>query len=70
MMLNAPDAKGQTVTVTPPDPTKISYMYDWNSIFANPTQESLFVNPFSPAKPAATTGNTTNAQLLNMFKGA
>ena len=49
MLLNAPDAGGQQVTVSTPDPAEIEYIYDFNSIFANPEQEGMFASPFSIA---------------------
>ena len=43
------------VKVETPDPGKIEYVYDpfGDSIFANPEQEALFVNPYTQAKAAA-----------------
>jgi hypothetical protein len=33
--------------VKTPDPAQIRYIYDFSSIFANPTQESMFPSPYS-----------------------
>jgi hypothetical protein len=52
MLMQAPDIAGQQVTVKAPDPAKIGYIYDFNSIFANPAQERMFVTPFSQSQPA------------------
>lgn len=52
MLAQSPDIGGQQVTVKAPDPARIGYIYDWNSIFANPAQEQMFVTPFSqPQQP-------------------
>ena len=37
----------QKVQVKAPDPTKIGYIYDWSSIFANPQQQQMFASPFA-----------------------
>ena len=47
MALQAPDAAGQQVSVKTPDPLELRYIYDWSSIFANPSQEALFTNPYA-----------------------
>ena len=39
--------KGAKTTVTEVDPMHINYLYDFNSIFANPSQEGLFASPYS-----------------------
>jgi hypothetical protein len=42
------DAGGvNTTTVAPPQPGQIEYMYDWESIFARPKQEALYMSPFA-----------------------
>ena len=84
MLSQAPDIGGQQVTVKAPDPAKIGYIYDWNSIFANPAQEKMFVTPFSQPQPAqqrpmgfgfaqggAVRGelDDVNDELLKMLKG-
>lgn len=55
MLAQSPDIAGRQVTVKAPDPTRIGYIYDFNSIFANPAQEQMFVTPFSqPQRPLTT----------------
>ena len=49
-LLSAPDALGQRVDVKPPDPAKIDYFYDFDSIFATPKQASLFPSPYGKIK--------------------
>ena len=47
--------KGAKTTVSSVDPMNIDYLYDFNSVFANPSQESLFASPYSTTtrnKPA------------------
>ena len=39
--------RGAKTTVTEVDPMRINYLYDFNSIFANPAQEGLFASPYS-----------------------
>lgn len=46
MLFSAPDAAGQTVSVKTPDPARINYIYDFGSIFANPSQASLMPSPY------------------------
>lgn len=46
MLMQAPDAQGQQVTVKTPDPAKIGYFYDWNSIFATPSQAQMMPSPY------------------------
>jgi hypothetical protein len=46
-VLASGDAQGQRVDVRTPDPLQLNYIYDWSSIFANPSQESLFVSPYA-----------------------
>ena len=50
----AGDAGGQQVTTTSPEDMNIDYLYDFSSIFANPSQESLFASPYGGtlAQPA------------------
>ena len=47
MALQAPDAAGQQVSAKTPDPLKLGYLYDFSSIFANPTQQALFPTPYA-----------------------
>ena len=46
MLGQAQDTGGQQVTVKAADPAKIGYIYDWSSIFANPSQEKMFASPY------------------------
>jgi hypothetical protein len=39
--------KGAKTTVSSADPMNIDYLYDFNSVFANPSQEGLFASPYS-----------------------
>ena len=39
-------AGARQVTLTPPEVAEIDYMYDFDSIFANPEQEKLFTSPY------------------------
>jgi len=68
MLGQAEDTKGQQVTVKAADPAKIGYIYDWNSIFANPSQEKLFASPF--AQGGMVDGpEDVNEELLKILKG-
>jgi hypothetical protein len=68
MLGQAEDTKGQQVTVKAADPAKIGYIYDWNSIFANPSQEKLFASPF--AQGGMVNGSEdVNEELLKILKG-
>tara|TARA_R100001463_G_scaffold29232_1_gene66552 strand:- start:4391 stop:10141 length:5751 start_codon:yes stop_codon:yes gene_type:complete len=49
--------KGAKTTVSAADPANIDYLYDFNSIFANPSQQGLFASPYS-----TTTRNKTANQ--------
>jgi hypothetical protein len=46
MLFQAPDARGQEVSVKTPDPARINYIYDWSSIFATPSQAGLMPSPY------------------------
>ena len=39
--------KGAKTTVSSVDPMNIDYLYDFSSVFANPSQEGLFASPYS-----------------------
>jgi len=39
-------AGARQVTLDPPEVAEIDYMYDFDSIFANPEQEKLFTSPY------------------------
>jgi hypothetical protein len=68
MLGQAEDTGGQQVTVKAADPAKIGYIYDWNSIFANPSQEKLFASPF--AQGGMVDGSEdVNDELLKILKG-
>lgn len=68
MLGQAEDTKGQQVTVKQADPAKIGYVYDFNSIFANPSQEKMFVSPF--AEGGMVDGSEDiNDELLKILKG-
>jgi len=47
MAMESPDMGGQQVTVKTPDPMQLNYLYDFSSIFANPTQQNLFPSPYA-----------------------
>jgi hypothetical protein len=68
MLGQAGDTGGQQVTVKAADPAKIGYIYDWNSIFANPSQEKMFASPF--AQGGLVDGSDdVNEELLKILKG-
>ena len=68
MLGQAGDTGGQQVTTNQVDPAKIGYVYDWNSIFANPSQQNMFVSPY--AKGGVVGGlDEVNDELLNILKG-
>ena len=68
MLGQAGDTGGQKVTVKAADPAKIGYIYDWNSIFANPSQEKMFASPF--AQGGMVDGSDElNDELLKILKG-
>ena len=68
MLGQAEDTKGQQVTVKQADPAKIGYVYDFNSIFANPSQEKMFVSPY--AQGGMVNGfDAVNDELLKILKG-
>lgn len=68
MLGQAGDTGGQQVTVKQADPAKIGYVYDFNSIFANPAQEKMFVSPF--AQGGMVDGSEdVNDELLKILKG-
>jgi hypothetical protein len=69
MLSQAPDVSGQQVTATTPDPAKIGYMYDWSSIFANPSQEKMFVSPYAQGGAVRNNMDDVNDELLNMLRG-
>ena len=72
MVTQAPDVTGQQVTVKAADPSKIGYIYDWNSIFANPSQEKMFVSPYGGFAAGGTVDADifdANEELLKILRG-
>jgi len=72
MLTQAPDVSGQQVTVKAADPTKIGYIYDWNSIFANPSQEKMFASPYGAYAKGGVVGDDildANEELLKILRG-
>jgi hypothetical protein len=68
MLGQAQDTSGQQVTVKAADPAKIGYVYDFNSIFANPAQQNMFVSPY--AEGGLVDGaDDVNDELLKILKG-
>ena len=65
MALQAPDAAGQQVTVKTPDPLQLRYIYDFSSIFANPSQQALFPSPYAKGGQV----EDTTDKLLNIIGG-
>jgi len=61
--LQAPDAAGQQVTVKQPDPLNLRYIYDFNSIFANPQQAGMFPSPYAKGGQV----DDTTDKLLNII---
>ena len=55
----------QQVSVKTPDTMNIDYLYDFNSIFANPSQEALFGSPYGANRQPA----NTPMQPLNRASG-
>ena len=47
LLMQQQDISGQRVDVRTPDPMRINYLYDFSSIFANPSQSSLFPSPYA-----------------------
>jgi hypothetical protein len=68
MVGQADDTGGQQVTVKAADPAKIGYIYDWNSIFANPAQEKMFASPFARGGMVDNVEDV-NDELLKLLKG-
>ena len=63
MMMQAPDATGQRVTVKAADPARIGYVYDFSDIFATPSQAGMFVTPYANGGLV----QQTNDDLLRML---
>ena len=72
MLSQAPDLGGQQVSVKAPDPAKIGYIYDWSSIFANPSQEKMFASPYGSYAQGGAVRNEldeVNDELLKILRG-
>jgi hypothetical protein len=72
MLTQSPDLQGQQVTVKAADPAKIGYIYDFNSIFANPAQEKMFASPyggFAQGGAVRSDVDDVNDELLKFLKG-
>jgi hypothetical protein len=69
MLGQSGDAGGQQVTVKAADPSKIGYIYDWSSIFANPSQEQLFVTPYAQGGAVRSEMDDVNDELLKFLRG-
>ena len=69
MLGQAPDLAGQQVTVKAPDPAKIGYIYDWSSIFANPSQEKMFATPYAQGGAVRSEVDDVNDELLKLLRG-
>ena len=68
MLGQAQDTGGQQVTVKAADPAKIGYIYDWSSIFANPSQEKMFASPYGSYAKGGTVEDV-NDELLKILRG-
>ena len=68
MLGQANDINGQQVTVKPADPAKIGYVYDFDSIFANPTQEKMFGSPYGNYAQGGMVEDDVNAELIKMLR--
>lgn len=72
MLAQAPDVAGQQVTVKAADPTKIGYVYDWSSIFANPQQQKMFMSPYGAYAAGGQVKDEmaeVNDELLKILRG-
>jgi predicted Zn-dependent protease with MMP-like domain len=69
MLGQAGDAGGQQVTVKAADPAKIGYIYDWSSIFANPSQQQLFASPYAQGGAVRGEVDDVNDELLKILRG-
>lgn len=69
MLGQAGDVGGQQVTVKAADPSKIGYIYDWSSIFANPSQEQMFVTPYAQGGAVRSEMDDVNDELLKFLRG-
>jgi hypothetical protein len=69
MLGQAGDVGGQQVTVKAADPSKIGYIYDWSSIFANPSQQQMFVTPYAQGGAVRGEMDEVNDELLKILRG-
>jgi len=69
MITQAPDVSGQQVSVKSADPAKIGYVYDFNSIFANPAQEKMFASPYAQGGVVQGDIDAVNDELLKLLRG-
>lgn len=69
MLMQSPDVAGQQVTVKAADPSKIGYIYDWSSIFANPSQQQMFVTPYAQGGAVRGELDEVNDELLKLLRG-
>ena len=74
---SAKDLSGQQVKTSPGELANIKYLYDFNSVFANPKQEGLFAGPYGrdereDTPMAAASGGlieTENDRFLRLIRG-
>ena len=69
MMMQAPDTGGQQVSVATPDAANIGYVYDWGSIFANPSQQKMFTTPYARGGAVRNDLDDVNDELLKLMGG-
>ena len=65
LLLDAEDAGGQQVSVKGADPLQLGYLYDFNSIFATPNQENMFLSPYAEGGKV----ESTTDKLLKLIGG-
>ena len=58
MLTGANDLSGQQVSVKSGDKVNLDYLYNFESVFANPQQEALFGSPYGPASTANPRGGS------------
>ena len=58
MLMGANDLSGQQVAVKSGDKVNLDYLYDFESVFANPQQEALFGSPYGAAPTANPRGGS------------
>ena len=62
------EAGGKQAAPKTPDPAKIGYIYDFNSIFANPAQEKMFASTYAQGG-MVDDSDDINDELLKILKG-